>query len=152
MSRHSMRTVVWKFCDSAETPAELRDKGKITLRDAGTVYETFKFLFTDQVRERFVVIWLSASNGVVGFEVVAEGILNSTLVHPREVFRGAIVKTAASIIVAHNHPSDMPEPSPEDLIVTQQLVASGEIIGIKVTDHIIFTNDTYTSFAERGLL
>ena len=62
-------------------------------------------IFTDQVRERFLVFWLDASNKVIGFEVVTEGTLNTSLVHPREVFRGAIVATAASIIVAHNHPS-----------------------------------------------
>ena len=112
----------------------------------------FNFLFKDQVKERFIVFWLNSANRVTGFEIITEGILNSSLVHPREVFRGAIVATCASIIIAHNHPSGNPEPSTEDLQITKQIVETGKIIGIPVHDHIIFADNTYTSFAERALL
>ena len=83
---------------------------------------------------------------------MSEGLLNSSLTHPREVFRGAIVATAAAIIIAHNHPSESTEPSQEDISITKQIMEAGKIIGIPVHDHIIFAGDTYTSLAERGLL
>jgi DNA repair protein RadC len=77
-------------------------------------------------------------------------LLNSSLVHSREVFRGAILTTAASVILAHNHPSDNPEASRED--ITTQLVEAGKIIGIPDHDHIIFAGDTFTSMMERGFI
>jgi len=89
---------------------------------------------------------------MIGFEIITEGILNSSLVHPREIFRGAIVATCASIIIAHNHPSGNPEPSSEDIQITKQVTEAGKIIGIPLHDHIIFTEEAFTSFAERGLI
>jgi DNA repair protein RadC len=91
-------------------------------------------LFDGQVKERFVVFWLSSSNQVTGFEVISEGLLNSSLVHPREVFRGSIVATSANIILAHNHPSGNLVPSNEDLKITKKLVEAGKIIDIAVFD------------------
>ncbi len=88
----------------------------------------------------------------MGFEVVSEGTLNSSIVHPREVFRGAIVATAAAIIISHNHPSGNAEPSTEDIQLTKQLSEASKIIGIALHDHIIFAGENYTSFAERGIL
>ena len=98
------------------------------------------------------MFWLNSANRVTGFEIVSEGLLNSSLVHPREVFRGAIVATCASIIIAHNHPSGNTEPSAEDLAITKQIAEAGKVIGITVHDHIVFTDDGYCSFAERGLI
>ena len=74
------------------------------------------------------------------------------MVHPREVFRGAIVATCANIIIAHNHPSGNLEPSKEDISITKKLVEAGKIIDISVLDHIIFTDDGFTSFEERRLI
>ena len=88
----------------------------------------------------------------MGYEIITEGLLNSSLVHPREVFRGAIVATCASVILMHNHPSNNLEPSREDISITKQIVEAGKIIGIPVHDHIIFTNESYTSLTERGLM
>jgi DNA repair protein RadC len=79
-------------------------------------------------------------------------LLNTSLTHPREIFRGAIVASAASIIISHNHPSGNAEPSEEDIRVTRQIVEAGKIIGIPVHDHIIFTDETFTSLAESGLI
>lgn len=79
------------------------------------------------------------------------GLLNSSLVHPREVFAPAIAGAAASLILAHNHPSGDPEPSPEDVRVTAQLAESGRILGIPVRDHVILGADGYVSLMERGL-
>ena len=104
------------------------------------------------MKERFAVFWLSSANVVTGFEVISEGLLNSSLVHPREVFRGAIVSTCANIILAHNHPSGNPEPSTEDISITKKLVEAGKIIEIAVFDHLIFADDAFTSFVSRGLI
>jgi len=86
-------------------------------------------------------------------EVVSIGTLNSALVHPREVFKGAIINSANSIILAHNHPSGDPSPSNEDKEITNRLVEAGEIIGISVLDHIVIgSNDKFVSFKEQGLI
>ena len=122
------------------------------VRSPEDLYSSYGSLFKDQVKERFVVFWLDSTNKVMGWEIATEGTLNISLIHPREVFRGAIVATAASVIVAHNHPSNNPEPSREDLDITRQLVESGKVLGVPVHDHIIFCNSSFTSFAERGLI
>jgi DNA repair protein RadC len=150
--KHSIKTVTWKFCDAVIPYPAVQGAGDIYVHSPEQLFKHFLFLFQEQVHERFVVFWLSASNRVTGFEIVSEGILNSSLVHPREVFRGAIVATCASIIVAHNHPSGNPEPSANDLEITVQLVEAGKLIGIRVHDHVLFTDSTYTSLAERGLM
>lgn len=150
--KYATRTVVWRFLESNESLPELLDKPAVVIRSPQDLVSNYASLFRNQVRERFVVFWLNSANKVLGFEVVTEGTLNSSLVHPREVFRGAIVATAAGIIVAHNHPSDNPEPSAEDIGVTKQLVDAGKICGIPVHDHIIFGGRQFVSLAERGLM
>jgi DNA repair protein RadC len=149
--KYNLRTIVWKFKETTENaPQELKGK-QIQIRGSNDL-SVFKFLFDNQVHERFVVVWLSSSNNILGFEVITEGLLNSSLCHPREIFRGAIVVTAASVIIMHNHPSGCLEPSDEDIKVTRQVFEAGKIIGIPVHDHIIFAGTSYTSLAERGLL
>ncbi len=146
-----IKTISWKFRDAEVDYPQLKDR-KIKITSPNEIYENFNFLFDGQVKERFIVFWLSSSNIVTGFEVISEGLLNSSLVHPREVYRGAIVSTSANIILAHNHPSGNIEPSNEDISITQQLVQAGKIIGITVFDHIIFGDGGFTSFVERRLL
>ncbi len=102
--------------------------------------------------EVFTVVMLDAKNSVLALQEVTRGILNSSLVHPREVFRAAIAYGAAGIILAHNHPSGDPAPSADDKAVTRQLVASGKVLDIPVYDHVIVAADRYFSFAESGLL
>jgi DNA repair protein RadC len=150
MKYHS-RTISWRFRESSELP-ELKEKQSVTIRTPSDLHDNYHTLFDNQVKERFMVFWLNSGNKVVGFEIITEGLLNSCLAHPREVFRGAIIATAASIIVAHNHPSGNPEPSSEDIAMTKQFVEAGKIIGITVHDHVIFGGATYSSMAERGLL
>ncbi len=145
--RYSMRTVTWKFCETTESLPDLNGKKKLLVREPQDIFDNYLPLFKNQVRERFVVFWLNSVNRVLGFEVVTEGILNSSLAHPREVFRGAVVSTAASIIIAHNHPSENTEPSQEDISITKQLVEAGKIIGIPVHDHIIFASESFISMA-----
>ena len=150
--KYALRTVTWRFHETVEVLPEISSKPSVHFNSPQDVFSNYHSLFDNQVHERFVVFWLSTANKVLGFEIVSEGTLNSSLVHPREVFRGAIVATAASVVLAHNHPSDNPEPSQEDLAITRQLVESSKIIGIPVYDHIIFAGTRYTSLAERGLL
>ena len=115
-------------------------------------FELFKPLFLEQPCEIFLVAWLSSSNRIIGFEKITQGTLNASVVDPRSVFKGAIVSNAASIIVAHNHPSYNPEPSSEDITITRKLVECGKILAIPVFDHIIFAGDQYTSFVEKRLI
>ena len=84
--------------------------------------------------------------------LVSKGSLNTSIVHPREVFKDAIKDAAASVILVHNHPSGDPEPSQEDLEITKRLVKAGRILGIKVLDHLIIGNNCYFSLADKGLL
>ena len=148
-----MQTVAWKFAeaDSVYEVAATDEHGRLRpVNRPEDVYKAFRPTFEGRVTEGFGVIALSASNRPVGFKMITEGILNSSLVHPREVFRAAIDFLAASIIVCHNHPSGNPEPSSEDITLTRQLKEAGKILGIPIHDHVIFAGDTFTSLAERG--
>ena len=85
-------------------------------------------------------------------DLISEGILTASLVHPREVFAPAIREAASALLLVHNHPSGDPEPSPEDLEITRRLVAAGELVGIRVVDHVVIGEGCYVSFLERGLI
>lgn len=106
----------------------------------------------DQDKEHFIVLSLDVRQKVKQVEVVSIGILNAALVHTREVYRRAITSGAARIILAHNHPSDECTPSDEDLDVTRELKQAGDIIGIRLVDHIIFSPSSYYSCADEGRL
>jgi dihydrofolate synthase / folylpolyglutamate synthase len=101
-------------------------------------------------KEQFHVVILNTANQVVRRVLVSEGNLNASIVHPREVFRHAIVENAAAIIGLHNHPSGNPTPSREDIAITKQLVDAGRIIGIPLHDHIIIAGEEFVSLAEKG--
>lgn len=104
-------------------------------------------------REHFVVLLLDTQNQIIGIHTVTIGTLDASLVHPREVFKPAILANAASVILAHNHPSGDPTPSTEDRVVTRQLVAAGATLGIDVIDHVIVGEGfRYCSFMEAGAL
>jgi len=105
----------------------------------------------DKKQEHFVCITLNGANEVIGNRVVTVGLLNANQVHPREVFSDAIADRAASVILVHNHPSGNTEPSTDDSEITKRLKEAGEILGIKVHDHIIVSKSSYTSMKERGL-
>ncbi len=106
----------------------------------------------DLKHEEFWVLLLNSANRLIAEFMITRGTLNSSLVHPRECFREALKQTAATVIFVHNHPSGNPEPSQEDVGITKQLVESGKILGIPVHDHIIVSGNTFTSFADRGLI
>lgn len=105
-----------------------------------------------EIHEKFVVIVLNAKNRVISIRQIAEGSLSSAVVHPREVFRNAIINNAASIICAHNHPSGDPAPSNEDKYLTDSLVETGKILGIPVLDHLIIGDGSYYSFKEHACI
>ncbi|MEW6622593.1 MAG: DNA repair protein RadC [Bacillota bacterium] len=103
-------------------------------------------------REHFKVLYLSTKNHVIGIEEVSIGSLNSSIVHPREVFKGAIEKSAAAVILSHNHPSGDPEPSKEDIQVTRRLFEAGQLLGIEVLDHIIIGDGCFRSLKELAVI
>lgn len=106
-----------------------------------------------RAEEYFIMLGLDTKNFIIGIFVVSQGSLNASLVHPREVFKRAIVCNSARIILSHNHPSGDAKPSSEDITITQKLKKGGELLGIEVLDHIIIgKNNTYFSFKEDGML
>lgn len=103
-------------------------------------------------QEHFVVIFLNTKNEIIHRQTIFIGSLNASIVHPREVFREAVKRSAASIICAHNHPSGDPTPSQEDIHVTRRLVESGKMIGIELLDHLIIGDRKFVSLKEKGYL
>jgi DNA repair protein RadC len=106
----------------------------------------------DETREHFVALLLNARHECIAVETVSIGSLNASIVHPREVFRPAVTAAAASIVVAHNHPSGDPEPSEEDVAITRRLAEAGELLGIGLLDHIVVAKRGAVSLRQRGVL
>ena len=108
--------------------------------------------FSSREQEHFITIMLNGAHEVIDSFISTIGLLNKTIVHPREVFAPAIKNRAAAIAIAHNHPSGSLEPSEEDKHVTNRLISAGEILGIRVIDHIVFSSRGYYSFLEHSLI
>ncbi len=106
--------------------------------------------FADRKQEHFICVSLNGANEVITCRVVSVGLVNQSQVHPREVFADPITDRASAIIVAHNHPSGSLEPSREDMEMTRQLRSAGEILGIRLLDHIVFNQKGYYSFLEQN--
>lgn len=119
-------------------------------RHSQQIYETFRDRFARADREEFLVLLLNAKNTLLGFHVVSVGSLTASIVHPREVFKIAIIGNAAAMILLHNHPSGDPTPSAEDLSITTRLRQVGEVVGIKVLDHVVIGEGRYVSFVDDG--
>lgn len=124
------------------------------LREPIDVYIRMAPYAAREVVEVFWLLCLDTQSRLLGEapQMITRGLLNSSLVHPREVFCAAITARAACVIAVHNHPSGDPTPSNEDRVVTRQLVAAGKILGIPMSDHVIVGEGRYVSFAEGGLL
>lgn len=122
------------------------------IRQPEDVAELFRPRLRDLAVEEFHLLALDSQSRVLRQLLVTRGILNSSLVHPREVFRSAIAEAAAGVIVVHNHPSGDPTPSAEDRTVTRQLVAAGQLLDLPLYDHVIIAGDRFLSFASAGLL
>jgi DNA repair protein RadC len=130
-----------------EEPAE-----RTRLNGPRDVYERCGPALRDLKQEEFRLLLLNTQNAVLRELVVTRGTLDTSVVHPREVFRPAIAACASTVLLVHNHPSGDPTPSPEDREITAQLAAAGQLIGIPVLDHIVIGDSSYVSFVERGWL
>ena len=115
------------------------------------VYEYFYPKLSEMDKEHFISLLLDTKNKIIREETISIGTLNSSLVHPREVFKNAIKESANSIILVHNHPSGESEPSEEDREITRILIQAGELLNIKILDHIIVGKEGYYSFTDSGL-
>ena len=116
------------------------------------VAKTFIPILRHELKEKFIVVCLNSANKVIKHETISIGNLNSSVVHPREIFKVAIDCSSASIILIHNHPSGNPEPSNEDISITKKVVEVGKVMDIPVFDHIIIAGETFTSFVEKKLM
>ncbi|OLC15647.1 MAG: hypothetical protein AUH29_07260 [Candidatus Rokubacteria bacterium 13_1_40CM_69_27] len=131
----------------ARTPGQ-----RTILSTPAEVFTAFGPLMEDLKREVFRVALLDAQNGLLRDCVVSEGTLSASLVDPREVFKPAILESAASVILLHNHPSGDPAPSREDVRLTRQLVECARLLGLRVHDHLIIGRGRFVSLAERGII
>jgi DNA repair protein RadC len=134
-----------------ELGKRLNKENKLEILSAGDVWNFCADIRTLQ-RENFIAFYLDTQNCLIERQTISIGTLNTSLVHPREVFEPALSFHAASIIIAHNHPSGELEPSIEDKEVTKRLIEAGKIIGIDVRDHIIVSKNGYFSFREKKLI
>ncbi len=122
------------------------------LRSPADVHRHFHPLLRDARTERFLVVLLDGRHRVLRAATISEGTLTASLVHPREVFRPALREAAAAVVLVHNHPSGDPTPSAEDREITERLGRAGEILGIRVLDHVVVAERGFASLREEGLL
>jgi DNA repair protein RadC len=125
---------------------------RVTLSGPAEVYAAYGPLMEDLRREVFRIALLDAQNGLLHDRVISEGTLSASLVHPREVFKPAILESAASVILLHNHPSGDPTPSREDIRLTRQLVECARLLDLRIHDHVIVGHGAYVSLAEKGII
>ena len=123
----------------------------VTIGGPADAYEFLKGI-RHADRESLYTLLLNARNDLVGCEEVSRGSLNTTRTHPREIYKGALLANSIGVILAHNHPSGNPDPSPEDIEFTRSVAQAGELLGIELFDHLIVAGDSYTSLRERQLL
>lgn len=116
--------------------------------NAKSVFNVFKDKLKNKSKEYFYIVLTDTKNKIIKTEEISVGILDASIVHPREIFKSAIRASAARIILVHNHPSGDPTPSEEDLAVTRKLIDVGELVGIEVLDHVIIGEDKYWSYVE----
>ena len=122
----------------------------VLVHDSISAATALRPFFAGLDREQFLVCCLDAKHAIIGVNVVSIGSLTLSIVHPREVFKPAILLNTSAIICAHNHPSGDPEPSSEDRALTTRLRQAGDLLGITVLDHLILGDDRTYSFADRG--
>jgi len=142
-----------KACFELGKREELEPELKnFNIKDPESVVKAIRASIKDKAKEHFKLILLNPRNKIIGISTISIGTLNASLVHPREVFKDAIMHTAASVVLAHNHPSGDPEPSEDDLTITKRLIEAGKILGIEVLDHIVIGKERFKSFKEEGLI
>lgn len=128
------------------------DEENFDIKNPEAVCKVISSSIEEKAKEHFKLILLNSRNKKIGISTISIGTLTTSLVHPREVFKEALAHSAASVILAHNHPSGDPEPSEDDLKITRKLVESGKILGVEVIDHIIVGKNNFYSFREKGLI
>jgi len=136
---------------SKRLEADAGEKPKPVLKSPEDVASVMKSKLKGKKKEHFLVLCLDTRNRLINWKPVSIGSLDTSIVHPREVFKEAVSSSAASVIFVHNHPSGDPEPSEEDIELTKRLVKAGEIIGIDVLDHIIVCDKNYLSLKAKNL-
>jgi len=136
---------------SRRLEADAGDRPKPVLKSPDDVAAEVRRQLKGKKKEHFVVLCLDTRNRLIGSRLVSIGSLDTSIVHPREVFKEAVSSCAASVIFAHNHPSGDPEPSKEDIELTKRLAKAGEIMGIDVLDHIIVCDESHLSLKARSL-
>lgn len=122
------------------------------LRSSEDVFRHFREHFAKEKREIFYAVLLNNKNRKIRDVRISEGSLTASLVHPREVYHAVIRESAAAVLFVHNHPSGDPAPSREDVEVTRRLKEVGELVGVRVLDHVVIGDDSYFSFSDRGML
>jgi len=137
---------------SKRLEADVNEKPKQMLKSPEDVAAVMRSKLKGKKKEHFWVICLDTRNRLINHKLVSIGSLDTSIVHPREVFKEAVSSSAASVIFVHNHPSGDPEPSKEDVELTKRLAKAGEIIGIDVLDHIIVCDRSYLSLKANNLL
>lgn len=125
-------------------------KAKLTAPEVA--FDLLKSYLKDLDREHFVVVALDVRMAPLGINTVSIGAVDATVVHPREVYKFAILSNATSILLGHNHPSGDPTPSKDDIELTKRLVSTGKVLGIDVTDHLVIGNGDYYSMKRQGLI
>ena len=143
-----------KLLSSFELAKRALQKGLGILPAISCPADTIPFLagIKDEKRENFLCLYLNARNQVIHKELISVGSLSASIVHPREVYSVALNHLAASIILAHNHPSSSVEPSKDDVELTRRLIKAGEILGVEILDHIVISSNDFLSLKERGLM
>ena len=136
---------------SKRMEVDVNEKPKPLLKSPEDVATVVKSRLKGKKKEHFLVLCLDTRNRLINDKLVSMGSLDTSIVHPREVFKEAVSSSAASVIFVHNHPSGDPEPSKEDVELTKRLAKAGEIIGIDVLDHIIVCNESYLSLKAKNL-
>jgi DNA repair protein RadC len=128
------------------------DEPKRKIKSPADVYSLLYPKMREQKREKLVALLLDTKNQIIREETISIGSLNANIVHPREVFKAALMESSASVILSHNHPSGDPTPSREDIAVTEKLVEGGKMLGIEVLDHVIIGDGRYVSLKDEGLV
>ena len=141
---------VWETLSINEPlPDYLRTNRRI--KTSNDLYHLFRYL-VNETKEHFLCLHLDSKNKILCVDQVSVGSLNASIVHPRDCLKSAILSSAAAIAFVHNHPSGDPEPSREDLELTTRLKQAGDLLGLRVLDHIIIGEDRYVSLADQGLI
>jgi DNA repair protein RadC len=128
-----------------------RGREEVVIRGPEDLFKLLRPKIGKEDREHFVAVLLSSRNTVIGIETISIGSLNASIVHPREVFKPAIIHSASAIALGHNHPSGDPTPSEEDIAITKRIKEAGMLIGIEVVDHVVVAGTTYVSLREKRL-